>query len=200
MHTGISQTQIGTNAFLKSRAAAAADEAQTASAAYPEVSEQGASLLDTVLQGDPASRPTATALVAFLGAAAVESAGDDDGRLREALAAKDAALVEKDAALTTALTTVAAKDASLVEKEVALTTALTTVAAKDASLAAKDAALAEKDASLDNKEAALAAADGAAARADAATRACSARYAEQQRGVQPHRARNRHHRVRGGLG
>ena len=154
MHTGISQTQIGTNAFLKSRAAAAADEAQTASAAHPEVSEQGASLLDTVLQRDPASRPTATALVAFLGAAAVESAGDDDGRLREALAAKDAALVEKDAALTTVAAKDAAlakKDASLVEKEVALTTALTTVAAKDA-------ALAEKDASLDNKEAALAAA------------------------------------------
>ena len=168
MHTGISQTQIGTNAFLKSRAAAAADEAQTASAAHPEISEQGASLLDTVLQGDPASRPTATALVAFLGAAAVESAGDDNGRLREALAAKDAALVEKDAALTTVAAKDASlakkdaalvkKDASLVEKEVALTTALTTVAAKDASLAAKDAALAEKDASLDNKEAALAAA------------------------------------------
>ena len=158
MHTGISQTQIGTNAFLKSRAAAAADEAQTASAAHPEVSEQGASLLDTVLQGDPASRPTATALVAFLGAAAVESAGDDNGRLREALAAKDAALVEKDAALTTVAAKDASlakkdaalvkKDASLVEKEVALTTALTTVAAKDASLAEKDAALAEKDASL----------------------------------------------------
>ena len=94
------------------------------------MSEQGASLLDTVLQGDPASRPTATALVAFLGAAAVESAGDDDGRLREALAAKDAALVEKEVAL--------------VEKEVALTT----VAAKDASLAEKDASLAEKDAAL----------------------------------------------------
>ena len=182
MHTGISQTQIGTNAFLKSRAAAAADEAQTASAAYPELSEQGASLLDTVLQGDPASRPTATALVAFLGAAAVESAGDDDGRLCEALAAKVAALVEKDAALITVAAkddslaakdaslaakdaaldakdaALAEKDASLVEKEVALTTALTTVAAKDASLAAKDAALAEKDASLENKEAALAAA------------------------------------------
>ena len=138
MHTGISQTQIGTNAFLTSRAAAAADETQTASSAHPEMSEQGASLLDTVLQGDPASRPTATALVAFL---AVENAGVNARRLREALAEEDAVLAKADAEIageaTILLATVAAKNAALV-----------TAASKDAALAAKDDVLAEKDAAL----------------------------------------------------
>ena len=51
------------NRYVNSRSAYDPPEAQSVLVAYPEISKQGASLLDTVLQRDPTSRPTADALV-----------------------------------------------------------------------------------------------------------------------------------------
>ena len=161
MYTGISQAQLGANAFLKSRAATAADKVQAASAVYPEISERGASLLDAVLLSDPVSRPTASALVKFLNISE-ESADGDDGRLSKALADKDAALIKVDET-TSAL---AKKDAALTKVLAEKDAALTEVDGKKSSLAAIYAhnleltrKLAEKDSalvSLDAKNSALA--------------------------------------------
>ena len=119
MYTGTPQLQLATNAFLKARVATTADKAQTASVTYPEISEQGISVLDAVLQSDPVSRPTADELWGLLDNT---DASDGNDALARALAAKEDALVrlaKTDSALVATLTEALAEIEQLRESALA---------------------------------------------------------------------------------
>ena len=77
------------------------------------------------------------------------------------LAARDAALLERDAALT-------ARDAALIERDAALTARDAALLERDAALTARDAALIERDAALTARDAALIERDAALTARDAA--------------------------------
>ena len=69
MHTCVPAHEVETNRFLAARAKMNdAQDAQTpsAAAAYPEIEERNAALLDRMLLGDPASRLTACGLVSAI--------------------------------------------------------------------------------------------------------------------------------------